>query len=246
MMAQLPAFVRHAFHPGITELELSAALEYALRLQGHGTLFRCRREGVEMSAYGVCAAGQRTLVGTKFEGICGGAGLSPAVPYGASMAVIERGVPIVIDYAFVLDGYHLDQTRIACWGEPTEEVSRAFCAMQTVQQAIFAVMKPGTRWEEVYRIAISLAAEQGYADSFMGIAREQVKFVGHGVGLEIDEPPFFAPRMPYPLEAGMVVAIEPKVALPDIGVVGNEDTVVIRETGPELLTVCSPEMIIVQ
>jgi Xaa-Pro aminopeptidase len=246
VMEQLPEMVRRAFRPGMTELELSAALEFGLRLQGHGTLFRCRREGVEMSAYGVCAAGERTLAGTKFEGVCGGAGLSPAVPYGASAAVIERGAPIVIDFGFVLEGYILDQTRMACWGEPRPEVSRAFHAMRVVQQAILDAMQPGTLWEEVYRVAISMAAAQGYADVFMGVDHEQVKFVGHGVGLEIDEPPFLAPKMPYPLEAGMVVAVEPKVALPAIGVVGIEDTVVIRAAGPEFLTVCPQEMIVLE
>ena len=243
VMAQIPEFVRRAFRPGMSELELSAALEYALRLQGHGTLFRCRREGVEMSAYGVCAAGERTLAGTKFEGICGGEGLSAAVPYGASAAVIERGSSIVIDFAFVLEGYHLDQTRMACWGEACPEVARAFSAMLEVQQAILQVMTPGALWEKVYRAAVSMAEAQGYADSFMGVGREQVKFVGHGVGLAIDEPPFLAPKMPYPLEVGMVIAVEPKVALPGIGVVGIEDTVVIREVGPEFLTVCPREII---
>ncbi len=244
VMAQLPSLLHDAFHPGMSELALSAALEYALRLQGHGTLMRCRREGVEMSGYGVCAAGTNTLAGTKFEGICGGAGLSPAVPYGASEAVIARGTPIVIDFAFVLEGYHLDQTRMACWGIPSAEVTRAYSAMLAVQQAMSAMMKPGTLWEEVYRVAINMVEAQGYADTFMGVEREQVKFVGHGVGLELDEPPFLAPKMPYLLETGMVIAIEPKVALPGIGVVGIEDTVVIRDNGPEFLTVCPQEMIL--
>ena len=245
IFARMTELIREQFHPGITELELSAALEYAYRRQGHAMLIRCRREGVEMSGSGVCAAGLNTLAGTKFEGVCGGAGLSPAVPYGATTDPIPRGAPILVDYGFVLEGYHMDQTRMACWGEPPAEARQAFDAMLQIEQAVFDVLRPGTSWEEPYRVAEALAAELGYADTFMGAGREQVRFVGHGLGLELDEPPVLAPRMPYPLEADMVVAIEPKVALPGIGVVGIEDTVVIRPGGVERLTICPREMVIV-
>ncbi len=244
IMTQLPELVRAHFSAGISELALSAALEYAWRRQGSDALIRCRREGVEMSGSGVCAAGVRTLSGSKFEGVCGGTGLSPAVPYGATETPIAPGEPIVLDFAFVRHGYHLDQTRMACWGRPTDEVLRAYEAMLTVQQHVFDALRPGTRWEEVYAVALARATELGYADTFMGVGREQVSFVGHGVGLELDELPFLAPRMPYPLEAGMTIAIEPKVALPGIGVVGIEDTVVVRDGAPERLTTCSQEFII--
>jgi Xaa-Pro aminopeptidase len=78
----------------------------------------------------------------------------------------------------------------------------------------------------------------------MGSGHDQVRFVGHGVGLELDEPPFLAPKMPYPLEPGMVIAIEPKVALPGVGVVGIEDTVLVTETGVESITTCAREIVV--
>jgi Xaa-Pro aminopeptidase len=246
IMTQVPALVRAHFHPGITELALSAALEHAFRLNGHDALIRCRREGVEMSGCGVCATGVHSLAGTKFDGICGGTGLSPAVPYGAADAPIPQGAPILLDFAFVLAGYHLDQTRMACWGTPAEPVRAAYAAMLEVQAAIFAAMRPGAVWETIYQEAVAQAAALGYAEVFMGAGRERVKFVGHGVGLELDEPPFLAPQMPYPLAEGMALAIEPKVALPGVGVVGIEDTVVVRAAGVERLTPCSQEWIVVE
>ncbi len=197
-----------------------------------------------MSGSGVCVAGVRTLAGTKFEGVCGGTGLSPAVPYGATETIIAEGEPIVLDFAFVRHGYHIDQTRMASWGRPSDTVQRAYEAMLDVQQRVFDALRPGTRWEDVYAIALARAAESGYADTFMGVGREQVSFVGHGVGLELDEPPFLAPRMPYPLEVGMTIAVEPKVALPGIGVVGIEDTIVVRDGAPDRLTTCSQEWIV--
>jgi Xaa-Pro dipeptidase len=246
IMAMVPELVRTHLRPGVTELALSAALEYAFRLAGHDLLIRSRREGVEMSACGICVAGARTLAGSKFEGIAGGVGLSPAVPYGATRTVIAPGEPILIDIAFVLEGYHLDQTRMACLGAPAAEVTRAYDAMLDVQAAVFAALRPGTPWEEVYTLAANRAAALGYADTFMGRGREQVKFVGHGVGLELDEPPVLAPKLRATLAANMTLAIEPKVALPNLGVIGIEDTVVIREGGIERLTVCPPEMIIIE
>ena len=208
-------------------------------------LIRCRREGVEMAGCGVCAAGMNTLAGTKFEGVCGGVGLSSAVPFGVTADPIPPKAPILIDYGFVLEGYHIDQTRMACWGEPPAEARRAFDAMLEVEETIFAALRPGVPWEEIYRIAVARAAELGFAEGFMGLGGEGVKFVGHGVGLELDEPPILAPRMPHPLEAGMTLAIEPKAALPGLGMVGIEDTVVIRADGIERLTVCPREMVIV-
>ncbi|MHB9022641.1 MAG: M24 family metallopeptidase [Armatimonadota bacterium] len=243
IMDRLPDLLRTHFTPGMTELALSAALEYEFRLRGHDGLIRCRREGVEMSACGVCVSGARALAGSKFEGVCGGVGLSPAVPYGATAHPISRGEPILLDFGFVSGGYHLDQTRMACWGEPSEIVQRAYAAMLAVEATVFDALRPGVTWEAVYSRALEHAGNLGYADTFMGVGREQVSFIGHGVGLELDEPPFLAPRMPYPLEAGMTLAIEPKVALPEIGVIGIEDTVVVRDGAPERLTTCSQEFI---
>jgi len=245
VLARLPAWVHAIFTPGITELQLSAGLEYQLRLAGNDALIRCRREGTEMSGSGVCVSGVNTLAGTKFEGICGGVGLSPAVPYGATRTPIAEGAPILLDFAFVQGGYHLDQTRMACWGRPSDAIQHAYAAMLEVEEAIFARLRPGTPWLDVYQHALAHATALGYADTFMGAGSEQVSFVGHGVGLELDEPPFLAPRMPYPLATGMTIAIEPKVALPGIGIVGIEDTVVVRDGEPEVLTICPREIMVV-
>ena len=237
IMAELPEWVRDGFRPGQNELELSAVIEAHMRSRGHAGLVRCRREGIEMGL-GVCSAGASAVAGTKFDGVCAGNGGSAAVPYGAGWKRIEPGEAVVLDYAFNLEGYHIDQTRLCCWGEPGPEVQAAYAAMIRVQQRAFDAMRPGARWDAVYDAALSLAAELGYEREFMGLGIEKVRFVGHGIGLELDEPPFLAPRQERVLEAGMVAAVEPKVALPGIGVIGLEDTAVVRERGVELLTTC--------
>lgn len=239
IMARVPDIVKACFKPGMTEIELSAAIENYFRLHGHGAFMRIRRECIEMAGFGVCSSGTNSLAGTKFDGICAGTGASSGSPYGAGSEPVERGVPVILDYAFNLEGYIIDQTRMFSWGEPSHEVMRAYDAMVRIEDIIVAMLKPGAVWEDVYNEAAALADDAGYIKEFMGLGTEKVKFVGHGVGLELDEPPYLAPQMKDRLAAGMVIAIEPKVALPEIGVVGIEDTVVIRESGVEWLTTCS-------
>jgi Xaa-Pro aminopeptidase len=176
------------------------------------------------------------LIGTKFEGICSGAGLSPGSPYGGSYSVIEKGAPLLLDYALTLDGYHSDYSRIVIWGEPSDEIKRAYDAMVEVEQRVLDSLVPGATCEDVYSISLKAAKQLGYEEEYMGYGSEKVRFVGHGVGLELDEPPFLAPKMKDIVAENMVLAIEPKVMLPRIGIVGIEDTVVVRSNGIEVLT----------
>lgn len=245
VMAEVSALVKAGFRPGMTELEMSAVLENHFRLSGHGVMIRCRREGGELAGFGVCSSGVNTLAGTKFDGICAGKGLSAAVPFGAGGDPIAPGAPVILDYSVVLDGYHVDQTRMFSWGAPSEEVSRAYAAMLEIEETLIEGLKPGRAWEEIYSDALALADKAGYAEVFMGVGTERVRFVGHGVGLELDEPPFLAPKWADRLEAGMVVALEPKVAIPGVGVVGIEDTLVVRESGAQWITTCPKEFVVV-
>jgi Xaa-Pro dipeptidase len=242
--AGIPTVVKTVFQPGMTELELSAAIENYLRLNGHGGLIRCRREGIEMGN-GVCSAGPNSLAGTKFDGVSAGTGLTDANPYGAGCQVISRNQPVILDYVINYQGYHLDQTRMFCWGTPPPEVVKAFQITLEIEQALMEELKPGKSWNELYEFTVKLATDLGYGAEFMGVGPEKVRFVGHGVGLELDEPPYLAPKLDFPIVARMIIALEPKVALPGIGVIGNEDSVLVTEAGCECLTMAPPEMIVI-
>lgn len=244
IMARLPEVVKAGFRPGMSELDLSVVIEKFMRENGHAGIVSCRREGIQIGL-GVCTAGVNSLAGTKFDGVCTGKGISPAVPYGAGNEPIPKGVPVALDYAFNLEGYHIDQTRMFCWGEPSEQFQKAYQAMVKIEAEILEMMKPGMTWESAYRRAVQMAEEFGYGEEFMGFGPEKVRFIGHGIGLELDEPPFIAGKMEQQLEENMVVAVEPKVALAGTGVIGIEDTVVIERAGCRLLTPCSREIIVV-
>jgi len=236
IVGAIPGVLKTAFQPGMSELDLSAEMEHHLRLEGHSALVRCRREGVEMCGIGLCSSGENSLAGTKSEGICGGLGISAAVPYGASRSPIAKAIPGLVDFAFNFQGYHVDQTRMFCWGDPPDEALRAYDAMVKIYKTIIRSFRPGAVWQDLYEDSVRLAGELGYAEFFMGVGTERVKFVGHGVGLELDEPPYLAPKMLDRLEVGMVLAVEPKVAMPGLGIIGIEDTFAVRDGEPEQLT----------
>ena len=105
--------------------------------------------------------------------------------------------------------------------------------------------KPSATGGELYDLAVGLAAELGYGEYFMGHGDERIPFVGHGVGLELDEYPFLARGQDMPLEKGMVIALEPKLIYPGLGVVGIENTHLVTDDGLETLTVSEEDIIIV-
>jgi Xaa-Pro dipeptidase len=242
VIARMTDMIRTGYDAGITELELSAHIERFFRVEGMGVI-NSKQEGLVLVP-GVTSAGLNSLEGNKFNGICSGKGISCATPFGAAHDVIPPSVPIVFDYAFVFKGYHVDMTRMASVGEPSRAVIDAYHAMVDIEKALVAFIRPGVSWESAWNLASEMAEKAGYGDRFMGFGRDRVYFVGHGVGVQLDEPPFLAPKMPAPIEERMVIAIEPKVSLPGIGVVGIEDTIIVGGSGCEIITSAPDDFII--
>ncbi|MFC5406899.1 M24 family metallopeptidase [Cohnella soli] len=226
-------------HEGMTELELMATIERELRSHGHIGLMRMRGYNQEIMT-GVVAAGDAAAEPTYFDGPTGGRGLSPAAPQSASLRPIGRNEPILIDIGCCIDGYVIDQTRTAVIGELSPELRAAYETAEAIIRRAEQELKPGAIPEQIYAEALMMAEAAGLSSNFMGYGRDQVKFLGHGIGLEIDEWPVLAKGFRDPLEAGMTIAVEPKFTFPGVGVVGIENTYVITETGCRALTV-SPE-----
>ena len=87
--------------------------------------------------------------------------------------------------------------------------------------------------DALWHVAAEVATKSGLAEHFMGYGDDRVRFVGHGVGLELDEYPVLAAGQEMPLQAGMVVALEPKAIFPGRGVMGIENTLVVTDCGLE-------------
>lgn len=220
---------------GVTDLELISWVEQSIRRHGHAGLMRMRGYNQEIIT-GMVASGRDAAVPTYFDGPAGGRGLYAASPQGAGRKVIEQDEPILIDIGCCIDGYVIDQTRTAVIGTLDDQLTEAYDTAERILRATEALLKPGVVCEELYQRSIEIAAEAGLAEHYMGYGADQVKFLGHGIGLEIDELPVLARGFRYPLQPGMVLAIEPKFTFPGVGVVGIENSYVITEEGYECLT----------
>ncbi|RAV16713.1 M24 family metallopeptidase [Paenibacillus contaminans] len=230
---------------GMHEFELMSMIELTIRLNGHAGLMRMRGYNQELIT-GMVGSGAAAAMPTYFDGPAGGQGLSAAAPQSSSRKKIGQNEPVLVDIGCNIDGYVIDQTRTLVIGELSEELTRAYVVSERILRETEALLKPGTICEELYANALRIAREEGLADHFMGYGADQVKFLGHGIGLEIDELPVLAKGFTYPLEPGMVIAIEPKFTFPGVGVVGIEDSYAITESGFEKLTVSRDGITIVK
>jgi Xaa-Pro aminopeptidase len=220
--------------PGMTELELAGLVEAHARKLGHQGTVRMRMWGGEMF-YGHLMAGPSGAVPSYLASPTGGVAPTPAVAQGAGFSIIRPGEPILLDYVFALNGYISDHTRIFALESLPDDLLRAQESMLGLQRQLKHAARPGVKAGTVYDMGVSLAAQAGYADHFMGADRQRIRFIGHGVGLELDELPIIAKGQEMVLEEGMVIALEPKLIFPGLGVVGIENTHVVTRDGLQQL-----------
>lgn len=225
------AYVPDVVRDGMTGLELSAELDRFLRRRGSVGLARFRGFNQEMVPAGVFVGGPDAAPGCADTPLVGW-GVHPSVPKGPSATPIGPGVPVVVDVACALEGYQADATRTFVLGALPDDMQAAYERARSILHAVAGEARPGVAGSSLYDQAHELADG---IDGFMGTAEERVSFVGHGVGLEIDELPFLAAGHDAPLEAGMVFALEPKFVFPGRGAVGVENTYVVRAGGAESL-----------
>lgn len=229
------------YREGMTDLELQIEIERISRLEG--CLGQFRISGDTMEIYmGNVLAGENADTPTPYDFAMGGAGINPSLPVGADGTTIREGDAVMIDMNGNYTGYMTDMTRVFSVGRLEELAVKAHqCSIDICHQ--FKLMaRPGVAAKELYEMAVSIADEAGLAHLFMG-HRQKAGFVGHGVGIEINESPVIAPRSRDILAQGNVIALEPKFVIPRVGAVGIENTYLITADGAEQLT-NSPEEII--
>ena len=198
---------------GISEVELMAELEHQARRLGHLGIIRMRGFNNELF-FGHAISGGEAARRGYLDAPTNGLGLSPAFSQGASRNLIQQGVPISIDFMVNYEGYLADLTRMLCLNDPPEAFCRAHHDLLALNHELVAALRPGVECGEVFNQARKLAQDFGFADYFLGHGSDQVGFVGHGVGLEVDEFPFIARGNRMELKTGMVVALEPKLTFP--------------------------------
>lgn len=229
--------------PGMTELELAAEVEAEARRHGHQGIIRTRRFNLHCF-YGHLLSGESGAVPSFLDAPTGGTGTSPAFGNGPGMRRIQLHEPIMLDYAGALDGYHSDQARLFSLGALPEDLVAGYRACLDILEEVIAALRPGAVANDVFARAVALAGRLGYADRFMNAGPAQVRFVGHGVGVELDEIPYLGEGSNPTIKAGMTLAVEPKIVFPGRGIVGIEDTILVTTGDPEYLTFTPRELVI--
>ena len=229
------------YQPGMTDRQLSVEIERLMRLEGCLGIFRVFGQSMEIFM-GSLLAGDNAAVPSPYDFALGGKGLDPSLPGGVSGTLLQAGQCFMVDMGGNFYGYMGDMSRVFSIGKLPEQAYAAHQPCLEIQEEIVAIAKPGTVCEDMYNKAIEIVTKAGFADYFMGVD-QKAKFIGHGIGLEINEMPVLAPRMKQELEPGMVFALEPKIVLPGIGPVGIENSWAVTTDGLEKLTLCKEEII---
>ncbi len=228
-------------HEGMMEYELCARIEYVMRMAGHQGLTRVRRFNMEMF-YGAVSFGDTAAYPHAFDGPVGVRGRYTAVPAMGGTKKLQRGEPVVIDVVGGYSGYIADGTRVFSIGPLSAELRDAHQYVLELNGWIEDQLRPGTIPGELYNAILERVAKSPYASRFMGVGDNQVKFVAHSVGLELDEVPVIAPKYDVPFEAGNVMAVEPKIFFAGVGGIGTENTYLIQNGPPEQLTLFPQEI----
>ncbi|MDR1735779.1 MAG: Xaa-Pro peptidase family protein [Oscillospiraceae bacterium] len=226
----VPALLRE----GISEAELGAEF-FALCVKNgyHGlSRFMMRADTV----LGSFCFGESALYPAVFNGASGIKGLCPAAPVlGSGDAKLKRGELVYIDLAFGMEGYNTDKTVIFSLGAQPEYVKEAHAHCLELERAAAAMLRPGVRPSDIYKAVLEKVRPE-LREGFMGAPGRTVPFLGHGIGLYVDEYPVLAKGFDAPLECGMTLAVEPKVGIPGVGMVGSENVYLVTGDGGVSLT----------
>lgn len=235
------ATIPSMYRAGMTDIELQIEIERASRLRGCLGIFRISGQEMELNM-GSVLAGDNADTPSPYDFAMGGAGADPSLPVGADGTVIRGGMTVMVDTNGNFTGYMTDMTRTFACGRVSDEARHAHDLSIAICRHLAEIGKPGVEASFLYNEAVRMAAEAGLEHRFMG-HRSQAGFVGHGVGIVINELPVLAPRSRDILRLGNVIAIEPKFVIEGVGAVGVENTYVVREEGMERLTDAPQEMI---
>ncbi len=220
---------------GMREIELGGILEAFAKPLGHEGLLRMRSLNYEPYTWHILSGRTGSIV-SQADSPMGGLGLSPAFPVGASMKKMRKGEPILIDFGVNYHGYHMDLTRMYAIGHMPEPFVRAYEVCKDIHYRVLDRALAGVTASELFRYSNELADGAGFGAYYLGCGQNKVSFLGHGIGVELSELPFIAPKHDYPMEDGMTLAIEPKMVFPHQGATGIENTVVFEKGGYRVLS----------
>jgi len=237
-------YAKRVMKLGMTEIEVESHLIELGRLRGHQGLTRMRAWNQDMVNACVLSGNSGSVL-THLDVSVIGPGISPAFPQGSSYKRIKKNVPIQIDFSVAYDGYTTDGARTYVMGTLSKNLLKAYEVILEIRDEMENIAKHGVPCSHLYHLSSQIVRKRGLEDYFIGTKKDQAPFVGHGIGLEIDEFPLLARGFTQPLEIGMVFAFEPKFIFPELGVVALEDDYAVTEIGVERLTHADDNIIVI-
>jgi Xaa-Pro dipeptidase len=231
---------------GMSEADLAGELYRLMVHEGHQGTARFAMFDTEI-VVAQLGFGESSLYPTNFDGPGGNRGLNAAVPgLGSRQRKLKKGDLVFIDMGFGVNGYHSDKTMTYMFGEPLDEkVIGIHKQCVEIQNKVAEMLKPGNVPEIIYESIMEGLSDE-FKENFMGFGDRSVKFLGHGIGLTVDELPVLAKRFNDPLEENMVFAVEPKKGIEGVGMVGIENTFVVTPDGGRCITGDNPGLILVK
>ncbi|MBF0197966.1 MAG: aminopeptidase P family protein [Planctomycetes bacterium] len=230
--AKIPSMLQE----GMSEWDLAVEIQYQMMKSGDPCFTRMSTFNALMGS-GNVSFGKSGNYPTAFDGPGGSIGNNKAIPIlGSPERKLQADEPIYIDFLFSEQGYHVDCTRVFSINKPAQAHLDVFQKCIELQDHMVKQLIPGNIPENIFTSAYEKSKELNITEGLMGGGSNQVGFFGHGIGLVVDEMPVIAPKFKQALEAGMVIAIEPKVGIEGFGLVGIENTWLVGEEGAEKIT----------
>lgn len=229
------------FREGMTDVELQVEVEHAMRIGGCLGQLRVSGESMEIHM-GNLLAGDNADVPSPYDFTMGGAGVDPSLPVGAAGGVIERGTTVMADMNGNFDGYMTDMSRVFAFGDIPDIAIRAHRCSIDICHRLAEIGVAGFAVKDLYAEAERMVAAEGLEAYFMGHL-QHAPFIGHGVGIEINELPVVTARSKDVLAEGNVIALEPKFVIPRVGAVGIENTYAVTASGMKTFNHAPEELI---
>ncbi len=233
--------IKKIYREGMTDIELQIEIERTLRSEGCLGQFRIAGDTMELFM-GNLLCGYNAETPSPYDFAMGGEGLDTSLPVGCNGSLIKPGNTVMVDMCGNFNGYMTDMTRVYRVGNISPLAEKAHQLSIDIHHRLAKMAVPGVEAKALYEEAVKMVKEAGLEEYFMGL-KQKAGFIGHGVGIEVNELPVLAPRSRDILAEGNVIAIEPKFVIPQVGAVGIENTYVVRAGGLECLT-NAPEQII--
>lgn len=229
------------YKQGMSDIELQIEIERTMRLEGSLGIFRISGSSMEIFM-GNLLCGKNADNPTPYDFAMGGAGLNRSLPIGSNGTLINHGNSVMVDMGGNFNGYMTDMTRVFYTGKLPELAIKAHNLSIAITQHLAKIAVPGTKASFLYEEAMRMVNEAGMQDYFMG-HNQKAGFIGHGVGIEINELPVLAPRSRDIIQLNQVIAIEPKFVIPEVGGMGIENTYLVTENGLERITNLTEDLI---